>query len=234
MEFQASICTAMNWNERTSLLLGNEKMEKLRNASVLVVGLGGVGAYAAEMLCRAGIGHLAIVDGDVVEKTNRNRQLPALVSTTGKSKTEILKHRFLDINPELKITATNSFLRDEQTVEMLQSRNFDYVEMLGGVENFCFRHAIEKKTAHKLQLLAEELVINIVAPKYGACSLNLSFSEKLGTYELSVSYGGEKFDALENAEDDLSAMMVKKSTKSLQHKYDEGKNIITAEVGVLN
>jgi len=108
------------------------------------------------------------------------------------------------------------------------SSNFDYVEMLGGVENFCFRHAIEKKTANKLQLLAEELVINIVTPRYGACLLNLSFSEKLGTYELSVSYMGEKADALENAEDDLSAMMVQNSAKEIRHDYAEGKNTITA------
>jgi len=108
------------------------------------------------------------------------------------------------------------------------SRDFDYVEMLGGVENFCFRHAIEKKTANKLQLLAEELVINIITPQYGACSLNLNFSEKLGTYELSVSYAGEKSDALENAEDDLSAMMVKNSAKEIHHEYADGVNTITA------
>lgn len=117
----------MSWNDRTSLLLGNEKMAKLRNACILVVGLGGVGAYVAEMLCRAGIGKLVIVDGDVVEETNRNRQLPALASTTGKLKTEVLKQRFLDINPDLEITAVNCFLRDEQTIDMLNSRHFDYV-----------------------------------------------------------------------------------------------------------
>ena len=108
------------------------------------------------------------------------------------------------------------------------SRDFDYVEMLGGVENFCFRHAIEKKTANKLQLLAEELVINIITPQYGACSLNLSFSEKLGTFELSVSYTGQKADALESAEDDLSAMMVRNSAKEIRHTYTDGVNTITA------
>ena len=110
----------------------------------------------------------------------------------------------------------------------ITSRDFDYVEMLGGIENFCFRHAIDKKAANKLQLLAEELVINIVTPKYGACSLNLNFSEKLGTYELSVSYSGEPSNALETAEDDLSAMMVKGNAKEIRHKYAEGKNTITA------
>ncbi len=110
----------------------------------------------------------------------------------------------------------------------INNRNFDYVEMLGGLENFCFRHAVEKKTANKLQLLAEELVINIITPQFGECSVNLNFSEKLGTYELSVSYAGEKTDALENAEDDLSAMMVRNSAKEIKYDYTDGVNIIKA------
>ena len=110
------------------------------------------------------------------------------------------------------------------------SRDFDYVEMLSGVENFCFRHGIEKNTANKLRLLAEELVLHIVVPKYGACSLNLDFSEKLGHYELSVTYNGEKNDVTEEFGDDLPAILVRKSAKNLRHEYcpDGGKNIITA------
>lgn len=110
----------------------------------------------------------------------------------------------------------------------VRSRDFDHVEMLGGVENFCFRHAIDRKAANKLQLLAEELVINIVMPQYRACLLSLHFSDKLETYELSVSYRGERSDALENAEDDLSAMMVRKSAKEIRNDYREGINTITA------
>lgn len=110
------------------------------------------------------------------------------------------------------------------------SRDFDHVEMLGGVENFCFRHGIERKTANKLQLLAEELVINIVTPKYGACSLNLNFSEKLGTYELSVSYGGESSNALENADDDLPIMIVRGNAKEIRHEYAGGRNNIIASL----
>lgn len=110
----------------------------------------------------------------------------------------------------------------------ITSRDFDYVEMLGGVENFCFRHAIEKKTANKLQLLAEELVINIIAPMYGAGTLNLRFSEKLGTYELSVSYGGKQSDALAIAEDDLSVRMIQKSAREIRHDYTGATNTITA------
>jgi len=100
--------------------------------------------------------------------------------------------------------------------------------MLGGVENFCFRHAIARKTANKLQLLAEELVINIITPKYGACSLNIAFSERLGTYELSVSYGGAHSNALDGAEDGLSLTIVTNTAKTLRHEYTDGKNIITA------
>lgn len=117
----------MRWIERTDLLLGTERLDKLRNANVLVVGLGGVGAYAAEMLCRAGVGNLTIVDGDVVEETNRNRQLPALVSTQGKPKAEVLEQRFRDINPDVRLVVINDFLRDEKTIELLDNNRFDYV-----------------------------------------------------------------------------------------------------------
>ena len=92
-----------DWKQRTQLLLGDEKMERLCKAHVLVVGLGGVGAYAAEMLCRAGVGRMTIVDADTVQPTNINRQLPALHSTLGQKKAEILASRFRDINPALEL-----------------------------------------------------------------------------------------------------------------------------------
>jgi tRNA A37 threonylcarbamoyladenosine dehydratase len=117
----------MSWDERTLLLLGQVRLERLKQSDVLVVGLGGVGAYAAEMLVRAGVGNLTIVDGDVVEESNRNRQLPALVSTTGKAKTDILAERFRDINPDVNLTVMNNFLRDELTEGLLDSKHFDYV-----------------------------------------------------------------------------------------------------------
>jgi polar amino acid transport system ATP-binding protein len=109
----------------------------------------------------------------------------------------------------------------------IKSSDFDYVEMLSGVENFCFRHAIEKKAANKLQLIAEELIINIVMPNYVACSLDLHYSEKLGTYELSVKYGGENSNILNKAEDELSVTMVRKSAKEIRHEYIDGMNVIT-------
>ena len=76
----------MDWTERTGLLLGADGLEKLRDASVIVVGCGGVGAFAAEMLVRAGIGHLTLLDNDTISDSNRNRQLPAMTSTVGRKK----------------------------------------------------------------------------------------------------------------------------------------------------
>ena len=117
----------MNWLERTELLLGSEKLDILRNAHVLVVGVGGVGAYAAEMIVRSGVGHLTIADADNVSLTNINRQLVALHSTVGRPKCEILKERLLDINPELDIKIVNRFIKDDETDALLDSDKFDYV-----------------------------------------------------------------------------------------------------------
>lgn len=117
----------MNWLDRTELLFGKEKLEKLKKSHVLIVGLGGVGAYAAEQLCRAGIGRMTIVDGDVVENTNRNRQLPALISNSGKPKAEILAVRFRDINESIELEIVNDYISGEKTLELLNSQKFDYV-----------------------------------------------------------------------------------------------------------
>lgn len=116
-----------DWRQRTQLLLSDEKMERLRQAHVLVVGLGGVGAYAAEMICRAGVGCMTIVDADTVQPTNLNRQLPALHSTLGMSKAEILEKRFRDINPEIELTVLPVFLKDENIPELLDAASYDFV-----------------------------------------------------------------------------------------------------------
>lgn len=117
----------VNWQQRTELLLGREKTERLRRAHVLVVGLGGVGAYAAEMLCRAGIGHMTIVDADTVQPTNINRQLPALHSTLGQYKADVLAARFRDINPDIRLDVLPVYLKDEAITELLDSERFDFV-----------------------------------------------------------------------------------------------------------
>ena len=100
-----------DWQQRTELLLGEEKMNRIRNSHVLVVGLGGVGAYAAEMICRAGVGRMTIVDADTVQPTNLNRQLPALHSTLGMSKAEVLATRYKDINPDIDLTVLPVYLK---------------------------------------------------------------------------------------------------------------------------
>lgn len=116
-----------NWLERTELLLGAEKLAMLRNAHVLVVGVGGVGAYAAEMIVRAGVGQLTIADADNVSPSNINRQLVALHSTIGRPKCEILAERLKDINPELELHIVNRFIKDSETDALLDSAKFDYV-----------------------------------------------------------------------------------------------------------
>ena len=115
------------WLERTELLIKEEGLEKLINASVLVVGLGGVGSFAAEFLARAGVGNMTIVDGDTVDITNINRQLPALHSTVGKHKVEVAGERLLDINPKLNLTRINEFLNPERMDQILDEGKFDYI-----------------------------------------------------------------------------------------------------------
>ncbi len=116
----------MEWLERTVLLLGENKTKELAEKNVLVVGLGGVGSYAAELIVRAGIGQMTIIDGDTVNKSNRNRQLPALSSTNGKLKAEVVADRLLDINPEIKLKVISQFM-DEGSFARLMKENFDYV-----------------------------------------------------------------------------------------------------------
>ena len=115
------------FQSRTELLLGAVGVERLRQAHVLVVGLGDVGGYAAEMLCRAGVGRLTIVDGDKVSESNINRQIIALNSTVGMSKAELFENRFKDINPECEVVAKEVFLRDDEMIELLEAEQYDYV-----------------------------------------------------------------------------------------------------------
>ena len=140
----------MSWLERTTLLVGDKALETLRNSHVLVVGLGGVGAYAAEMICRAGVGEMSIVDGDTINPSNRNRQLPALVSTTGKPKAQVVGDRLLDINPELKLHIIQEYIRDDRMIEILETK-FDYV--VDAIDTlspkiFLIYHSLQK--GHKL------------------------------------------------------------------------------------
>ena len=114
------------WQERAELLFKAQGIQNLKNSKVLVVGVGGVGSFAAEFLARAGVGNLTIVDGDVVDITNINRQLPALHSTVGLSKIEVVVNRLMDVNPELNLTKVQEFLSPERAFEIVNSE-YDYV-----------------------------------------------------------------------------------------------------------
>jgi tRNA A37 threonylcarbamoyladenosine dehydratase len=114
------------WQERAELLFKPEGLQNLKNANVLVVGLGGVGSFSAEFLARAGVGNLTIVDGDVVDITNVNRQLPALHSTEGMPKVHVVGDRLMDINPELNLTRVQEFLSPERAFEIVEEK-YDYV-----------------------------------------------------------------------------------------------------------
>ncbi len=114
------------WMGRTELLLGNERLKKLVNSNVLVVGLGGVGGIAAEMIARSGVGKMTIVDADTVDPTNRNRQIPALKSTEGLVKAEVLAARLLDINPDLQLRVVPAYFRDQLTLDVLEGDTYDY------------------------------------------------------------------------------------------------------------
>ncbi|MFM8489228.1 MAG: ThiF family adenylyltransferase, partial [Bacteroidota bacterium] len=108
-----------HWLQRTQLLLGEESIDLLKNLHVLVIGLGGVGSYAAEFLARAGVGRMTIVDGDTVDITNTNRQLPALHSTVGQAKADVMAARIRDINPDVDLRVINSFLGPEEVKDLI-------------------------------------------------------------------------------------------------------------------
>lgn len=136
------------WQERTELLLGEDKMQRLRKAHVLVVGLGGVGAYSAEMICRAGVGEMTIIDADTVQPSNINRQLPATHATIGRAKAEVLAERFRDINPEVKLHVKAAYLKDDMIPELLDGSHFDFiVDAIDTVAPKCYLiyHALQRR-----------------------------------------------------------------------------------------
>ena len=116
-----------NWQERTEMLLGAEGAGKLRDAHVAVIGVGGVGGFAAEALARAGVGHLLVLDSDDVSDTNRNRQILALSSTVGRPKCEVLRERLLDINPELDLVTIPEYITEENIAALLDGYRIDFL-----------------------------------------------------------------------------------------------------------
>lgn len=110
----------ISWLSRTSLLIGEEAVRTLTKKHVLIVGMGGVGSFAAEFIARGGVGKMTIIDGDIVDPTNRNRQLPALATNHGVSKADIMSERLQQINPELSITAIKSFVNPDMVSAILE------------------------------------------------------------------------------------------------------------------
>lgn len=136
------------WQQRTELLLGKEKAERLNRSHVLIVGVGGVGAYAAEMLCRAGVGSITIVDSDLVQKSNINRQILAMNSTLGCLKVQVLAKRLVDINPNVKVAAFPIYLCDEAIPSLLDNNHFDFiVDAIDTVAPKCYLiyYALQRK-----------------------------------------------------------------------------------------
>lgn len=116
----------LDWTCRTELLLKPDKLDKLKHSNVLIVGLGGVGGYAAEQIARAGVGKLTIIDSDLVQPSNINRQIIALNSTVGKPKVDLIESRLLDIHPEIELSKKRVFVEKENIYEILEEK-FDYV-----------------------------------------------------------------------------------------------------------
>ena len=116
-----------DWKERTSMLIGEEGLQRLSVSWVAVIGVGGVGGYAAEMVVRAGVGHLIIMDSDNVSVTNKNRQLLALDSTVGRPKCDVLRERLLDINPQLDIIVLKEYLEAGSADEVLGKYRIDFL-----------------------------------------------------------------------------------------------------------
>jgi tRNA A37 threonylcarbamoyladenosine dehydratase len=115
------------WLSRTGMIVGEEALRRLKESHVLVAGLGGVGSWAAEMVCRAGTGSMTIIDGDIIIEANINRQLHALRSTVGQKKAEVMGERLRDINPELNLKVITEFMRDQRMIDILEEEKYDYI-----------------------------------------------------------------------------------------------------------
>ena len=173
--------TDTSWLSRTKLLIGEEGIDKLQNAHVLVVGLGGVGSFAAEYIARAGVGTMTIVDGDVVDPSNRNRQLPALSTNHGQYKADIMAERLLAINPELNLTSLKTFLSPEMAEEILTQNKYDYV--MDCIDSITPKLTL-LQTAHRLGL---KLVSSMGAGgKYDPTKLKVA--DLFDTYECALAF----------------------------------------------
>ena len=118
--------TDFSWLSRTELLIGKKALEKLAKSHIMIVGLGGVGSFAAEFIVRSGVGIITIIDGDIVDPTNRNRQLPALATNHGEYKADIMEARLRAINPQITIHTIKQFITPEMVAVHLNN-NINYI-----------------------------------------------------------------------------------------------------------
>jgi tRNA A37 threonylcarbamoyladenosine dehydratase len=210
----------VNWQDRTRLLLGEERMQKLHRSHVLVAGLGGVGSMLAEMLCRAGIGTLSLVDGDVIQASNRNRQILALQHLEGKAKTEAMAERLRSINPEVKLHQHTVFLKDDIIPQIL-NQPLDYVaDAIDTLSPklYLIRHSLEK--GHRLvsamgaggKMDPEQIHICPVEKSYGC---RLAFIVRKRLHRMGIREG---FDVVFSAEavKEESVIAVEEENKKTQ------------------
>lgn len=142
-----------NWTERTRLLLGDERVDTYHKCHVLIVGLGGVGGITAEMLVRAGIGKLTIVDADIIQPSNLNRQIVSTTSKLYQSKASVLHDRLKDINPEVEIEVVEEFLKDDNMIELIQRHHYDFV--IDAIDSLSPKvHLIRLAKEHKLPIVS--------------------------------------------------------------------------------
>ena len=184
--------TSRPWLSRSELLIGNDNLTLLGQSHVLVIGLGGVGSFAAEFIVRSGVGTITIVDGDKVEASNRNRQLPALFTTEGMMKADLMKERLLAINPELKINSIKTFIQPEE-VEQLLSQHFDYViEAIDSITPKITVLSIAKKKGLKIvssmgaggKMDPTKLVVADISESH-TCKLAFLVRKRLKRYDVS-------------------------------------------------
>lgn len=165
----------MFWYERTRMILGDEAIDKLRRASVIIFGVGGVGSFAAEAVARAGVGKITLVDNDTVSFTNINRQIIALNSTVGKMKTEVMAERIRDINPECDVICVNEFILYDNINNVLNEK-FDYC--VDAVDTVTAKIAIIMR--------CDELGISVISSMGTGNKLNPEMLEVTDIYKTSV------------------------------------------------
>ncbi|ERJ59458.1 MAG: tRNA threonylcarbamoyladenosine dehydratase [Sphingobacterium sp.] len=181
----------LSWLSRTEALIGREALEKLASSHVMVLGLGGVGSYAAEFICRGGVGKMTIIDGDTVDPTNRNRQLPALATNHGISKAQIMKQRLLDINPELDLTVLEEFIIPERLETLLEAKPDYIVEAIDSItpKLFLIRRAYAAKIPFVSSMGAggkvdpTKIQIADISKSYN-CKLALHIRKKLRKHDI--------------------------------------------------